>query len=61
LHGLRYPIHVKGYADAALGAPERNAAAAHIFAVDFEIEHQRRRTTIIYGSDSIIIQPIAIV
>jgi hypothetical protein len=41
LGDLSGPLHVKGYADAAVVSPDRDTAAAHIFAVDLEIEYQR--------------------
>src|ERR1700743_593382 len=41
LRDLSRPLLVKGYADAAVTPPDRDTAAAHIFAVDLEIVYQR--------------------
>jgi hypothetical protein len=44
---LGQSVRVEGYAEAALIAPDRNAAATHIFVIDFEIEHPRKRNVVL--------------
>jgi hypothetical protein len=55
---LRRSLHVEAHADAALVAPDREAAAAHIFAVDFEIEHRRKQNVALQDESRAAARPI---